>query len=496
MMSSAIYARIDPANPAAFSPTVLTDLLRGRLGVRRRRSSPTTSATPPPSRRTAPAERAVRFLAAGGTLRAHRRARRSCRRWCDAVLARSAADPAFAATVDAAVRTALLAKAGRGCCRPADRPRRRVPPRAATRGGGRGPAQYQPVGLRVRPGAAGRAVAAVDVDQPGVDLPVAVGGLGDPGARPRWSRGTAGSRTRCCWGSARSGSSRSPCPTGSRRQENWPPRRPCSARSPGRSRCAAGGPPAAAAGRGGWRPRACAALRRPAACCGGLRRLRRPWRPARRPGRPRRRRAVLLGLVGGGLGRRGGGLLGVALAAARRPAAPAARTASAVGAAETPSCSAMLTDCSCGVGVGGGLAGGEHVDHQGAGGGDGQVQAPDGASAGGRAAVRGPGACTVAAASSVVGVRACGCDVVRSVHERLMLRGSRRSSVRARGGGAAAADGREAAAGVGARRDPVSAGVAGARATWSRIDCLLRARCARGRAMRRLSVSSVGRLPS
>src|SRR4051794_29008336 len=39
-------------------------------------------------------------------------------------------------------------------------------------------------GLGVAPGAAGRAVAAVDVDQTGIDLPVAVGRLGDPGAGP------------------------------------------------------------------------------------------------------------------------------------------------------------------------------------------------------------------------------------------------------------------------------------------------------------------------
>ena len=40
-------------------------------------------------------------------------------------------------------------------------------------------------GLGVAPRAARRAVAAVDVDQPGVDLPVAVRRLGDAGARPR-----------------------------------------------------------------------------------------------------------------------------------------------------------------------------------------------------------------------------------------------------------------------------------------------------------------------
>src|SRR4051812_1428558 len=39
--------------------------------------------------------------------------------------------------------------------------------------------------LRVRPGAAGRAETVLDVDEPGVDLPVAVGRLADAGPGPR-----------------------------------------------------------------------------------------------------------------------------------------------------------------------------------------------------------------------------------------------------------------------------------------------------------------------
>jgi beta-N-acetylhexosaminidase len=112
MMSSAVYARIDPAAPAAFSPAVVTDLLRGRLGfdgvvisddlgsARAVRSVP-------------PGERATRFLAAGGTLVLTVEPS-IVPDMIDAVLARSDSDPAFAAAVDDAVHTALLAKARAG----------------------------------------------------------------------------------------------------------------------------------------------------------------------------------------------------------------------------------------------------------------------------------------------------------------------------------------------------------------------------------------------
>ena len=54
---------------------------------------------------------------------------------------------------------------------------------------------------------------------------------------PRWSPGTAGCRRRCWTGSARWGSSRSPCPTGSRgRRTGWSRHRAGPARSPGTNR--------------------------------------------------------------------------------------------------------------------------------------------------------------------------------------------------------------------------------------------------------------------
>ena len=65
MMSTAIYAKIDRANPAAFSRVVIQDLLRGQLGFEGVVVSDDLGAArqvqPIP-----PGERAVRFLAAGG----------------------------------------------------------------------------------------------------------------------------------------------------------------------------------------------------------------------------------------------------------------------------------------------------------------------------------------------------------------------------------------------------------------------------------------------
>jgi beta-N-acetylhexosaminidase len=60
-----------------------------------------------------PGERALRFLAAGGTL-VLTVAPAVLDPMIDAVTARAAADPAFARRVDAAVRTDLLAKARAG----------------------------------------------------------------------------------------------------------------------------------------------------------------------------------------------------------------------------------------------------------------------------------------------------------------------------------------------------------------------------------------------
>ncbi|TFV88737.1 glycoside hydrolase family 3 N-terminal domain-containing protein [Blastococcus sp. CT_GayMR16] len=108
MTSSATYTSLDPTTQAVFSPVVVTDLLRGTLrfdGVVITDDVGNAAAV----RAVPPGERAVRFLAAGGTLVLTVDAA-LVPEMIDAVLARSDADPAFAGTVDAAVRTALLAK--------------------------------------------------------------------------------------------------------------------------------------------------------------------------------------------------------------------------------------------------------------------------------------------------------------------------------------------------------------------------------------------------
>ena len=117
MVSTAVYSRIDAANPAAFSSAVLTDLLRRRLGF----DGVVISDDLGNARavRSVPAgDRAVRFLAAGGTLVLTAEPS-LVPPMIAAVLARDAADPAFAAAVNGAVRTALLAKARAGLL-PAD----------------------------------------------------------------------------------------------------------------------------------------------------------------------------------------------------------------------------------------------------------------------------------------------------------------------------------------------------------------------------------------
>jgi beta-N-acetylhexosaminidase len=112
MTSSATYAQIDPAGPATFSRVVLTDLLRDRLGfdgvivtddVGHAEALQDVDA----------GERAVRFLDAGGTM-VLTVDPDVVPEMVDAVLERSAADPAFAAVVADAVTTALTAKARAG----------------------------------------------------------------------------------------------------------------------------------------------------------------------------------------------------------------------------------------------------------------------------------------------------------------------------------------------------------------------------------------------
>jgi beta-N-acetylhexosaminidase len=112
MVSLATYSRIDPAAPAAFSPPVVTGLLRQRLGYDGVVISDDLGRAKAVA--AVPAgQRAVRFLAAGGTLALTVDAS-VLPAMESAVAAAADADPAFAARVDAAARTALLAKARSG----------------------------------------------------------------------------------------------------------------------------------------------------------------------------------------------------------------------------------------------------------------------------------------------------------------------------------------------------------------------------------------------
>jgi beta-glucosidase-like glycosyl hydrolase len=112
MMSSATYDLIDPVNQAAFSHATVTDLLRERLGFTGVVISDDLGAALA-VQEVSPGERAVRFLAAGGTL-VLTVDPDVFPEMLAAVRERVAANPAFAQAVDAAVRTALQAKARAG----------------------------------------------------------------------------------------------------------------------------------------------------------------------------------------------------------------------------------------------------------------------------------------------------------------------------------------------------------------------------------------------
>ncbi|SHF61528.1 glycoside hydrolase family 3 N-terminal domain-containing protein [Geodermatophilus nigrescens] len=112
MVSSAIYPRLDPAAPATFSRQVITTLLRGFLRFDGVVISDDVGAAAA-FQDTPPGDRAVRFLEAGGTL-VLTVDPAVYPEMLDAVLARAEADPAFSEVVDAAVRTALTAKAESG----------------------------------------------------------------------------------------------------------------------------------------------------------------------------------------------------------------------------------------------------------------------------------------------------------------------------------------------------------------------------------------------
>ncbi len=112
MMSTAIYARIDPGTPAAFSRKIVTGMLRDDLGFGKVVISDDIGAAKQVAQYSA-GQRAVRFLAAGGdivlTVVANQAAEMTA-----ALLAKAKSDPAFKRMVDAAALRVLQAKQARG----------------------------------------------------------------------------------------------------------------------------------------------------------------------------------------------------------------------------------------------------------------------------------------------------------------------------------------------------------------------------------------------
>jgi beta-N-acetylhexosaminidase len=112
MMSTAIYTKIDPNRPAAFSPTIVTGMLRGDLGYRGVIISDDIGIAKQVSGYSL-GGRAVAFIAAGGDMVLTVDAT-TAGAMTSAVLARASTDPAFRAQVDAAALTVLEAKQARG----------------------------------------------------------------------------------------------------------------------------------------------------------------------------------------------------------------------------------------------------------------------------------------------------------------------------------------------------------------------------------------------
>ncbi|MFN2518300.1 MAG: glycoside hydrolase family 3 N-terminal domain-containing protein [Jatrophihabitantaceae bacterium] len=112
MMSTAIYTRIDPRAPAAFSPVIVTGMLRGDLHFRGVIISDDVGAAKQASGLSAGA-RAVAFIAAGGSMVLTVDATQAPEMTA-ALLARAKHDPAFRAQIDAAALVVLQAKQVRG----------------------------------------------------------------------------------------------------------------------------------------------------------------------------------------------------------------------------------------------------------------------------------------------------------------------------------------------------------------------------------------------
>ena len=112
MMSTAIYSRIDPGTPAAFSKTIVTGMLRGDLGFQGVIISDDLGAAKQVSGYGV-GQRAVDFVAAGGDLVLTVDASEAAT-MTGALLAKARSDKAFAQLVNAAALRVLQAKQARG----------------------------------------------------------------------------------------------------------------------------------------------------------------------------------------------------------------------------------------------------------------------------------------------------------------------------------------------------------------------------------------------
>jgi beta-N-acetylhexosaminidase len=114
MVSSARYTRIDPENPALFSRTIVTDVLRGDLGFGGVVMTDDVGAAAALAD-VRVGQRAVRFVAAGGDLVLTVRPG-DVAPMVDALVA-AADDPAFAARLDESARRVLTLKSDRSLLR-------------------------------------------------------------------------------------------------------------------------------------------------------------------------------------------------------------------------------------------------------------------------------------------------------------------------------------------------------------------------------------------
>lgn len=112
MVSTAIYTKIDPANPAAFSRTIITGMLRGDLGFKGVVITDDVGSAKQVSGYPVGA-RAVDVISAGGDMVLTVDATQAGT-MTQAVLAKAQSSPAFKALVDAAALRVLQAKQARG----------------------------------------------------------------------------------------------------------------------------------------------------------------------------------------------------------------------------------------------------------------------------------------------------------------------------------------------------------------------------------------------